>query len=284
MPKIQRSLFLAMSTGLVMRAAAAWGQSRRIRGRRWLTIAELAGPVELLPFRGQRRQAVVGDRLDRVGDMLVTGPEASARLEVDLAVGFIAMAENSQLQIRTLSTHASGGRITELFVLRGQVNLRIRQLTNPDSRIDIYTPAGVSGVRGTVFGVAVRLDGQTGVATQEGSVASSAQGQTVLVNTNQQSTIRPGHPPTPPIPLRDNPDLSIEVLRATDERNQQGLRLVEVVGYTDTVNLLTINDEEYLLDRAGRFETLIPSAADKRIQVSITTPLGTTQQYELVAP
>ncbi|MEL7333342.1 MAG: FecR family protein [Cyanobacteria bacterium J06560_2] len=270
--------------GFSASSTAAWGQSRTIRGNRWLTIADLSGPVEIVPFRLSRRLAQRGDRLDSVGDMLITGPDAFVRLEVDLAVGFVTMAENSQLQIRTLSTTSTGGRVTELFVLRGRVRLRIRTLTDPDSRLEIHTPAGVSGVRGTEFGVAVRSDGQTGVATQEGSVFSSAQGQTVLVNAEQQSIIRPGEPPTEPIPLRDDPALFIEVIRPTDERDGQGARLVEVAGYTDFVNLLTVNNNELLLDRAGRFETLVSSPSNGRIPVSITTPLGTTQQYELVAP
>lgn len=280
----RRSLFLATLLGFSASSTAAWGQSRTIRGNRWLTIADLSGPVEIVPFRLSRRLAQRGDRLDSVGDMLITGPDAFVRLEVDLAVGFVTMAENSQLQIRTLSTTSTGGRVTELFVLRGRVRLRIRTLTDPDSRLEIHTPAGVSGVRGTEFGVAVRSDGQTGVATQEGSVFSSAQGQTVLVNAEQQSIIRPGEPPTEPIPLRDDPALFIEVIRPTDERDGQGARLVEVAGYTDFVNLLTVNNNELLLDRAGRFETLVSSPSNGRIPASITTPLGTTQQYELVAP
>lgn len=304
MPRGRRSLLLATWWSLGARVAIASGQqiaqsasppdlpsdlptagqSRRIRGPRWLTITALSGSVELRPFGGEAGPAEVGDRLTRVGDILTTGSDSFVRLEVDLAVGFVTVAENSQMQIRTLSTTSSGGRITEIFVLRGRVNLRLRQLNNPDSRLEIYTPAGVTGVRGTEFGVTVRPDGQTGVATQEGRVASSAQGQTVFVEANQQSVIRPGEPPTPPAPLRDDPALFVEVIRPTGRRDEQGLSLVEVSGYTDLVNLLSVQGKQQPLDRAGRFEAIVSSSPDGRIPVLITTPLGTEQKYELVAP
>lgn len=285
MPKVRRSVFLSLLLGLSVSVPLAYGQSRTIRGDRWLRIASLSGDVALVPYQGQRRQARIGDRLSNVGDILITGPDSSARLEVDLATGFVSMAENSQLQIRMLSVTSMGARITELFVLLGQVRLRIRPLTNPATRIEIYTPAGVSGVRGTEFGVAVGPDGQTGVATLEGRVASSAEGQTVFVDALQQTTMRRGEPPTPPESLRDDPGLFIEVLRPFPDRlDEQGRPLVQVAGYTDLVNLLAVSNEPQVLSRDGRFEVMVPLPESRRIPVLITTPLGTNQQYELVVP
>lgn len=284
MPKVRRSVFLSLLLGLLVGLPAAYSQSRTIRGDRWLTIAALSGDVWIVPYQGQRRQARVGDRLSHVGDVLITSPDSSVRLEVDLATGFVSMAQNSQLQIRTLSVTDTGGRITELFVLRGQVRLRVRPLTNPSTRIEIYTPAGVSGVRGTEFGVAVAPDGKTGVATLEGRVFTRAQGQTVFVDALQQTTMRLGESPTPPVPLRDDPDLSIEVLRPLPSRDQQGRLLVQVAGYTDFANLLAVNNEAQVLSSEGRFEVSVPLPESRRLPVLITTPLGTQQQYELVVP
>ncbi|MEL7223297.1 MAG: FecR family protein [Cyanobacteria bacterium P01_D01_bin.36] len=285
MLKVRRSLFLSLLFGLAAGVPAARSQSRTIRGDRWLTITELNGYVEILPFQGSRRQARQGDRLSSVGDVLITGADASVRLEVDLATGFVSMAENSQLQIRTLSVTNTGARITQLFVLQGQVRLRIRPLTNPNTRIEIYTPAGVSGVRGTEFGVSVGPEGQTGVATLEGSVFSSAQGQTVMVEALQQSVIFPGEPPTPPAPLRDDPDLFIEVLEPlSGQQDESGRTLVQVVGYTDLVNILEVDNKPQELSREGRFDVNVSLPENRRIPVTVTTPLGTNQQYELVVP
>lgn len=139
-------------------------------GDRWIAITSLTGDVDITPYQGRRRQARRGDRLEQVGDTVTTGANSSARLDVDQAAGYISMAENSQLQVQTLSITRNGGRITRLQVSRGQVRTRVRAFTNPESELEIYTPAGVSGVRGTDFGVSVQPTGAMGIATLAGSV------------------------------------------------------------------------------------------------------------------
>ncbi|MEM9150128.1 MAG: hypothetical protein AAGB19_06700, partial [Cyanobacteria bacterium P01_F01_bin.3] len=79
-------------------------------------------------------------------------------------------------------------------------------------------------------------------------------------------------------------DLFIEVLRSASGRDEQGRSLVEVAGFTDVVNLLTVDNEPQSLSRDGRFEVSVPLPENRRIPVLITTPLGTNQQYELVVP
>lgn len=284
MIKIRRSLLLAVILGFFISLSTAYAQTLNgreltIRGDRWLTITSFSGKVELITAQGDRRAAQQGDRLVSVGDAILTGPNSAARLEIDQSAGYVSMAENSQMRIQTLSITSRGGRVTELAVLLGQVRLRIRRLTNPDTRIEIHTPAGVSGVRGTIFGVTVQPDGLTGVATLEGSVAASAQSQTVMVVADTQSTIVPGEPPSPPAPLRDDPTLFIEGLREIP-----GTRKVQVMGYTDSVNLLDINQGRQILDRDGRFDLEAALTDDRRVDALITTPLGTQQKYRLVVP
>ncbi|MEO1391688.1 MAG: FecR domain-containing protein [Cyanobacteria bacterium J06634_5] len=274
------AFWIVLTVGSVLSSSLGAGvaEALTIRGDRWLAITELSGTVELISSQGDRQLAQTGDRLASVGDTLITGPSASARLEVDQSVGYISMAEDSQLRIQTLSITRSGGRVTELFVTRGQVRLRLRRLTNPDSRLEIHTPAGVSGVRGTEFGLTVQANGQTGVATLEGSVAASAQGETVIVAANRQSAIYPGAPPTPPAPLRDDPALFIEALIPLPNRRAR------IVGYTDTVNLLDVNQGRQILDRAGRFDLEVALSDARSVAVVVTTPLGTEQTYKLVVP
>ncbi|MGB7087774.1 MAG: FecR family protein [Phormidesmis sp.] len=278
--KAYRSLLLAIVLGFLVAVGAAHAQQTlMITGSRWLTVSELSGPVELVTNGGARRRARSGDRLANVGDTLMTGRNAAARLDVDQGTGYISMAANSQVRIQTLSITANGGRITELFVPEGRVRLQIRPLTNPDTRLEIHTPAGVSGVRGTVFGVSVQPTGQTGVATLEGSVTASAQGETVLVAENLQSTIRVGEPPTPPVPLRDDPTLSIEVLSPIARS-----RRVRIVGSTDPVNLFELGGEVQVVGIQGQFDLTVPLPDDRRIEARVTTPLGTEQTYVLVVP
>ncbi len=106
----------------------------------------------------------------------------------------------------------------------------------------------------------------------------SAQNQTVLVDGNQQSTVRLGEPPTLPEPLRDDPTLFISNIKP-DRRGS-----VQVSGSTDPVNLLEVSEELRNIDDAGQFDLTLELPQDRRIQVQVTTPLGTKQAYELVVP
>lgn len=254
-----------------------------VQGDRWLEIANKQGNVEFTPARGAARPAQIGDRLSNVGDILVTGAGGSARLAVDQRVGSVAIAENSQIQVRTLSITSNGGRITVLNVLRGQVRLRVRSLTNPDSRLEIETPAGVSGVRGTDFGVTVQSGGRTGIATSEGSVYVIALNQSVTVDANLQTTVVPGEPPEPPQPLRDDPSIFITELSALPGSVPVN-PMARVVGSTDPVNLIKINGDPKALNRSGRFDIVVPMSAERRVRMDVLTPLGTEQQYALVVP
>lgn len=281
------SFLVVMALGMLVAVAisvfASPAHPLTVQGDRWLAITHVRGRVELRPYQGAARWAQVGDRLASVGDILMTGPNSSARLIVDQQAGAVSVAENSKLQVQTLSTTSRGGRITVIDVLRGQVRMTVRSLTNPDSRLEIHTPAGISGVRGTDYGVTVQPDGRTGVATSEGSVYVIAQGSTVSVSADLQTTILPGEPPEPPVPLRDDPTLFVEsmsVLPGSIPSNP----MVRVAGFTDVVNLLEINDDPKLLNREGRFDVVVPMTADRRVQVSVLTPLGTEQQYVLVVP
>lgn len=273
---VRRSLIpAALSCGLLL-GTAAYSKALTVQGDRWLAIADLLGEVEFITGR-QRRVAEQGDRLASVGDALITSTNASVRLAIDEATGSVTMAENSHLRIQALTITRGGGRVTALNILRGQVRVRLRPFTSPESRLEIHTPVGVSGVRGTDFGVTVQPDGQTAIATESGSVAASAQGETVIVDAGLQSIIRPGRPPTPAQQFTDDPTLNIEVLRATSSRTAQ------IVGYTDVTNIVKINGEIQTFDASGRFDINVPISS-RRIQAEVITPLGTQQRYELVVP
>lgn len=282
-------ILIGLTVGLILAITTAT-QAVTIQSDRWLSVDRINGSVELVTYAGSRKQVVIGDRLTTAGDLLTTGPSASARLAVDQQAGFVSMAENSQIQVRSLAITNRGGRITEITVTRGQVRLRVRPLTNPDTRLEIHTPAGISGVRGTDFGVVVQPGGQTGVATLEGSVVASAQGEAVTIAANLQSVITPGEAPTPPAPLRDNPSLFITRLIAIP--NSSAAR---IVGSTDTVNLLEIAGQPKRLSPEGRFDVVVPMAGPgaastaettehRSIPARVITPLGTEQQYALVVP
>ena len=271
------TILFSLLIGSLLIVSASRSPALTVRGDRWLAISDLVGSVQFIS-RETRRAAQEGDRLTSVGDSLITNTDASVRLTVDQAIGSVTMAQNSYLRIQSLSITQNGGRVTELEVVRGQVRVRVRPFTSPESRLEIHTPAGISGVRGTDFGVTVQPDGQTAIATESGRVVASAQGEEVVVDAGLLSIIRPGEPPTPAQTFRDDPTLNIEVLSSTSRST------VNIVGFTDTANIVKINGEIIRFNEEGRFDWETAISGDRTIQAEVITPLGTQQEYRLVVP
>lgn len=251
-----------------------------VRVDRWLELSNFSGTVDFLNS-GQWSQAQVGQRLGAVGDGVRTGAGSLARLAVDTQVGFVSVSENTALRIAQLYTTPRGGKVTELNVSRGQVRVFVRPFTNPDSSLEIRTPAGVNGVRGTNFGIAIQPSGRSSLVVEEGSVASEAQGVSVPVNAGFQNFTIPGEPPSEPVPITEDPKLSLFRL---ERQRRDGELIVLIEGNTFPVNLLVIDDETQEIDREGNFDLELPLPDNRRIEATVVTPLGTIQVYELVVP
>lgn len=276
------SVLLTVLVGLCL-VGSLPGDARElsVRVNRWLEFRRISGNVRFTNG-SSTTTARIGHRLQSVGDAVITGNDSSARLAVDTQVGFVMVSENSHVRVTQLRGTQSGGRITELSIDRGQARLQVRPFTNPESRLNIRTPAGVSGVRGTEFGVSVQGDGRTGIATLEGAVEASAEGESVMVEGGFQSMVVPGEPPTPPEPLRDDPFLDVQILRAASSPENQSV--ADLSGFIDPFNIFIVGGEPQTIDRTGRFELQIPLPDDRRIPATVITPLGTEQAYELVVP
>jgi FecR protein len=248
-----------------------------VRVDRWLQIQQFSGQVLFL--QGDRsRAARVGDRLQSPGDGVSTGKNSAASLLVDTAVGTIEIAEDTELRVQSLEMAPDDGRITRLLVNKGQARLRLRPFTNRGSRLEIRTPASLSAVRGTTFGLAVQPNGKTGLAVNEGAVNSGAMGQELNVVGGFQNFTIQGEPPSQPVSLRNDTSLQYEFKR----KIERGIRKVQLVGQVDPVNAVLINGLAQNTDREGRFSSnLQPLPSLLRFQVVVITPLGKQQQYNL---
>ncbi len=247
-----------------------------VRVDRFLLIRRLDGRVNYV--RGNTvRPAKIGDRLDTIGDGIDTEKASSATLVVDTGIGFLEVLEQTQLRILRLEFAPDNGRITHVNVLRGQVRLRLRAFTNPGSEFEIHTPAGLSGVRGTEFGVSIQPNGKTGVATLSGAVSTSAQNRAISVGAGFQNFTIPGEAPTTPVPLRNDASLSVRLEKIID----RGVRKVRLVGQVDPVNAITIDGQAQSTDRFGRFSALYLAASRLSIRVVVITPLGKSEAYEV---
>jgi hypothetical protein len=262
--------------GLMSTMNASSADPLRVRVKRWLEVRRSVGQV-IYTSNQKSQPARSGLRLQSVGDTITTKQGSSAVLAMDIGTGFINIAENTTVTVSKLETGTGGERVTQLQVKSGQVRLQIRRLTHDTSRVEIKTSAGVAGVRGTEFGVSVQDDGKTGVATREGSVATMAQGKTVLVDAGFQNLTIPGNPPSPVVPLRNNTRLDIRQLLAEGDR-------VRIAGTVDPVNLVKINQQKLDIDPSGRFDINVPLPANRQVNAVVITPLGRQQQYQLSVP
>ena len=249
----------------------------QLRVNRYLEVRSIFGNV-IYGNQQTSQPANVGTKLQKVGDSISTGKNSRTMLALDTEIAFVEVAENTKLQIQKLHSTSNNGKVTELLLTGGQVRLKVRPLNNRESRLEIKTPAGITGVRGTEFGVSVQPSGKTGVATLEGQVVTSAQGKTVSVNKGFQSFIIPGKPPSPPVRLQDDTSLQIKIL--ADMGNQQA----KIAGKVDPVNLIILANESLITNQNGEFEVITALPNNRKIAVSITTPLGKKQKYELAVP
>jgi FecR protein len=261
----------------VLTVTQSMAQNRiQVRINRWLEVQNPVGTVTL-SYNAKTQPARAGDRLQAVGDTIATGQKSTATLMVDIGIGFVTLAEKTRLQVQSLEVAPSAGHITRLQVTQGQARLKLRRFTNPDSRLEIITPAGLSGVRGTEFGLSVQPLGKTAIATLEGAVVSAAQGKEVKVSAGFQNFTIPGEPPSDPVPLRDDPSLQYDF----EKTIVNGVRKIRLVGQVDPVNSVTVNGVTQVVDRNGRF--VVPYAARSylKVKVVVTTPLGTEKLHEL---
>lgn len=248
----------------------------QFRFKRWIDIQAVSGNVTLINRNGQE-SARVGQRLQSVGEGIATGTRSSAILNLDSGIGILQVSENSQFIIQEIQNN-SGGAQTKLNVSRGQVRLKLRTFTNPNSSLEIFTPAGVTGVRGTDFGVTILPSGKTGIATLRGKVAVTAQRKTIEIGRGFQSSITPGSAPLRPISLRDNPSLDIQVVSKED--NGQ----IHIVAQTDDINIISIGEKVIEPNAQGIVDLRLPIGGNRSVQFLVTTPLGKQQNYQILVP
>ena len=267
-----------ISTGILMSTASTNAQPPlQLQIKRFISIGSLAGTVRYRTG-DSTTTAQVGQRLRAVGDAVITGNQSSVTLTIDEGIGTIQVSEKTELSIGRLYTN-NAGYVTQLKINGGQVRLKIRPFNNRNSKIEIITPAGVAGVRGTEFGVSVLPSGKTGLATLNGMVTLEAQSVIQKVGRELQSTVIMNEPPSTPSRLINDPSVRVDVIAAREDG-----RSVQLVGRTDSVNLLLIGETTIETDRTGNFNVTVPLPNDRRLSLLSTTPLGRKQSYIVQVP
>ncbi|NUN65313.1 FecR domain-containing protein [Pseudanabaena biceps] len=250
----------------------------RVRADQWLRVEKVVGNVTYRNlYNYTSRPAIVGDLLQAASDEISTGEGSSATLSVDTGAGLIYVAENTTIRVKSFLMAADSGRITNLFISRGKARLQIRKFTNSSSQLNIQTPAGVSGVRGTEFIVIARPTGDTVLSTLSGRVASMAQNVTEPVRAKFENMTLLGKPPSKPVPIKNDPSLKYTIDRKTSAIG----RSVSLIGYTNPFNTVKVDGLEQPLDLSGKFAIQFPAPSTLKVNVQVETPQGKTQFYEI---
>ena len=162
-------------------------------------LLDLTGQVEIvLPGSASGQPATVGQEIPPEAQ-LRTGPASRAVLafpdgsETRLEAG-------TELVILQLRFDRRGERYVALRQRIGRTHNRVQDLPPSRARFEIQTPAATIVVRGTEFLVDVAPGGLTHVTVVAGTVEVTAQGITVRVAANAETTVRPGEPPAVPVP------------------------------------------------------------------------------------
>lgn len=278
--RLRRRRVLSL-TGLLL--GLSWSSPRILALRaqsapgRWLEVRQIARSVSI--HAGGNRSARVGDRLHNSGHGVSTGRRASATLAVDLNIGTVSLAENTHITVQRLEVLSDGARVTLLQVHRGQARIQARPMNNPNSRFDLQIPNGIAAVRGTDFGVAVGEDQKTAVGTLDGHVELTAQGVTVPVVTGFASVLRPGQPPTQPLVLDRELDITWQ------SQSRQG-NTIYLVGRIDVANTLwqemEADSREIPINQGGVFEIRLPLEPRSRtLTFSVRNSLGESRTHPL---
>jgi hypothetical protein len=239
---------------------------------RWLRVQASTGDVTMAP---PQRKAMLGDRLSKIGDRLITGKDSSAELWIDDGIGRLEVGESTELQILRLEQLPNGAKRTHITITGGTVKLKLRKLNNPGSNVQIFTPAGTAAVRGTIFGVSLNHRGISGVAVQQGVVIVTGVNQKLPVRVGFGRVLVPGQPPSK---LRAIPGKA----RIFDIHYQHGgSNQVLLRANTDPGNLVQVADQPIDIDEQGNFQTLVSDVQEHLISVQITTPLNTSKHFRL---
>jgi hypothetical protein len=250
----------------------------QVRTNQWLKVEKVIGNVRYRNFYNYaNRPAQVGDLLQSTSDEISTGANGSAVLSVDTGVGSIYVSENTTLQIGSLRIASDNGRITNLFIPRGKARLQIRKFTNRGSQLNIQTPAGISGVRGTKFVAIAKPNGNMVLTTFEGSVATTAQNQTKMVKGGFQNLTVVGEPPSNPVPISNDASLKYVINRQASGSG----RSIVLSGYTNPFNAVKVNGLEQSLDRSGKFSIQLPATSSLTVKVTVETSMGKIQVYDI---
>jgi hypothetical protein len=244
-----------------------------------LQVRQLAGRVLYQPGGNSARVARIGDTLQNIGDRLITGAQSGAVLRLGETIAQVEMAADTELVIRNIAIAESGGLVSQITLRQGMARFRVPDFLNPDSNMYVSTPAAQISLRGADFLIGVNADGKTTVSVWRGSaIAKGTTNVRQTINAGFYSLIFPGVSPTKPAPISNNIAIRVENVFMDNARR------THVVAQVAPENAVFVANKAVITDDLGRFRVILPPNSDRRFVVTVSTPLGNSQTYNLAVP
>ena len=181
-------------------------------------VVAVLGPATVLQARGGQPVDVNKGMELRIGDRLLTGPDASATVEFGDGSRMLIEPE-SEVYFDLLRAYGASGFVdTRVRLRNGRTEHKVTPRSGPDSpRYEIFTPAATTAVRGTNYRIGTFEAGES-VATEvlDGRVGVTAAEKRQLVKEGFGVVTQKGLPPAKPARLLGAPnlqDLQIEFER-----------------------------------------------------------------------
>jgi hypothetical protein len=172
-------------------------------------------------------------------DIVKTGKNSTVLLELPENVGFIRLLPETEIKVNQIKVDRSfeGGQIAELSVTKGKVITKVRKFNRKSSKLQIHTKGATAAVRGTSFLTSFNENNETKVIVGDGAVSVKAQGEEVMVQPKEFTTVGIGNKPLNPGLVGSKMSFSISSLSPYDGK-------LNVMGVTDP-------DAEIYLNKVG---------------------------------
>lgn len=132
------------------------------------TIIEIKGDVQIIRGGSEKSFAAFKDMRLTEGDKIITGPNSSAKVELENDNAVLTLSDNTRIYLSELKVQGDDQQ-TSINLQAGGIGSKVKKALSSVSRFNIKTPTATMGVRGTQFYTQYR-DGEVDIRVLSGLV------------------------------------------------------------------------------------------------------------------
>lgn len=132
------------------------------------TIIEIKGDVQIIRGGSEKSFAAFKDMRLTEGDKIITGPNSSAKVELENDNAVLTLSDNTRIYLSELKVQGDDQQ-TSINLQAGGIGSKVKKALSKVSRFNIKTPTAAMGVRGTQFYTQYR-DGEVDIRVLSGLV------------------------------------------------------------------------------------------------------------------